>query len=68
MMCGVNRNEFKKRFNIALDDVYKSEIEKFTKGGFLEDDGINIRLTKRGIPVSNSVMCEFAVCNIKKYN
>lgn len=68
MMCGVNRNEFKKRFNIALDDVYKSEIEKFTKGGFLEDDGMNIRLTKRGIPVSNSVMCEFAVCNIKKYN
>lgn len=66
MTAGISRTEFKRRFNISVDDVFREEIKKFVSGGFLCDDGENIRLSRKGISVSNSVMCEFAVCNIKK--
>lgn len=66
MTEGISRREFKSRFAVEADELFGKEIKKLTAGGFLEDDGKYIRLTRPGISVSNSVMCEFAVCNIKK--
>lgn len=66
MISGINKKEFLRRFGMDIYSVYKNEIEKFINGGFLVDDGENIRLTRAGISVSNSVMCEFSVCNLRK--
>ena len=65
MTKGISKNEFSKRFGMDIYEVYGAEIERFEKIGFLVDDGDNIFLSRSGISVSNSIMCEFAVCNLR---
>lgn len=65
MRCGISRNEFFKRFGIKIENVYNDELNKFLSTGFLSEKNGNIFLSKKGISVSNSIMCEFAVCNLK---
>lgn len=56
---GVSKDEFFKRFNVELDDVYKDIIEKFTKNGLLASSKDRLYLTDKGVYISNSVLCEF---------
>lgn len=58
MVCGFNIEEFKRIYNVDFRKKYKEQIKKFTDLGLLEV-GENCRLTKDGLSVSNSVMCEF---------
>lgn len=59
MMKGVSKNEFERRFHISMDDVYGNVIKKLTNEEMLELDGDEIRLTKKGIDVSNRVLANF---------
>lgn len=66
MTRGVSKDEFYKRFGLRIENVYKNEISKFIDYGFLiENDGF-LRLSREGISVSNSILCEFSICNLKK--
>ncbi len=56
---GILHRDFQESFGRKLEDVYGKPLEKLTALGLLEDDGRRIRLTKRGIDVSNGVFCEF---------
>ena len=56
---GINKDEFKEKFSIELEDVFKNEIEKLLKQGLIEKLNNNIKLTKRGIDVANIVWEEF---------
>ncbi len=56
---GIDKQEFFKRFGEDFCLLYKEQITRFVKGGFLEDNGNYIRLTKKGVNVSNSILCEF---------
>ncbi len=56
---GILRRDFSKCFGVSLDDIYGAPIQKLCKLGLLTDDGQSLRLTERGIDVSNSVFCEF---------
>ena len=56
---GVSADDFHKRFNKTITDVFGGELERFISLGLMEHIGGNYRLTERGIDVSNSVMCEF---------
>lgn len=58
MVEGFNIEEFKRIYNVDFRKKYKEQIKKFTDLGLLEV-GENCRLTKDGLSVSNSVMCEF---------
>ncbi len=58
MINGFNIEKFKQLYGVDFREKYKNQIEKFTKLGLLEV-GENCRLTKEGLSVSNSVMCEF---------
>ena len=58
MTDGFNIGEFNRRYNVDFRKKYKEEIKKFKELGLLELDE-NCRLTKEGLSVSNSVMCEF---------
>lgn len=56
---GISMSEFKNRFNTSIYSIYKDVIDKHIKYGTLIKDGDRLYLSKRGIQVSNSVMCEF---------
>ncbi len=59
MTKGVSKKEFESRFKMEIGDIYKEEIERFKKSDLLIEDGDRIYLSRRGIHLSNSVMCEF---------
>lgn len=54
---GIKISEFEKRFFKNPCNIYN--MEKFQKLGLIINDGEKIRLTERGMDVSNSVLCEF---------
>ncbi|MEE1042479.1 MAG: radical SAM family heme chaperone HemW, partial [Clostridia bacterium] len=58
MVEGFSIAEFNRMYNVNFTKKHKDTISKYTKMGFLEI-GENCRLTKDGLSVSNSVMCEF---------
>jgi len=59
MIEGISKSEFYNRFNISIDNVYQNQLKKLSDKGLLILNGDNIRLTKKGIDVSNSVFVEF---------
>lgn len=56
---GINMEEFKRRFNINIMDIYKKIIEKNIEKDLLEIKGGYLRLTQKGIELSNYVMSDF---------
>jgi len=62
---GINVNEFKNRFNLDIDNVYKDVIEKYIKNGLLIRFEDKLFLSPRGIEISNSVMCDFILTDLQ---
>lgn len=56
---GISIDKFNKIFKIDINEVYGKVIDKYTRNGLLIREGGNIRLSDKGIEVSNTVMCEF---------
>ena len=59
MTAGVSREEFKQRFDRDMFDVYGEVINKYTDQGFMGVDENRVRLTDRGIDVSNYILADF---------
>ena len=59
MTAGVSREEFKLRFNREMFDVYGEVINKYTDQGFMSVDEKRVKLTDRGIDVSNYILADF---------
>ena len=59
MMEGVKPSEFKNRFGRHLTNAYGAVIDKYTKIGLMETGDNYVRLTSRGIDVSNVIFGEF---------
>ena len=59
MMCGVEEQVFADRFGTDMDTVYGDTIAKLCADGLLVRNYGYIRLTSRGIDVSNYVMAQF---------
>lgn len=57
--AGISGKAFFARFGCLPDEYYQNVIEKFTKAGLLESDGDVLRLSEKGVYVSNTVLCEF---------
>ena len=58
LMEGVSVKKFIERFNVSPFRIYGKQIKKFSAQGLLEYDKANIRLTRRGIDLSNVVFRE----------
>ena len=56
---GINLDEFSYEFSMNIEDVYKEVIDENRKLGLLEMTGNCLKLTGRGIDVSNVVMSDF---------
>jgi oxygen-independent coproporphyrinogen-3 oxidase len=59
MIEGISKEDFKKRFNTPFEEVYGMQLKKFTSLKLLYDDGEMVKLTPRGIDISNQVFEEF---------
>lgn len=59
MMCGVSRQEFFCRFGRQMEEVYGGTLKKMCRQGLLVCGEEYVKLTERGIDVSNYVMAEF---------
>jgi len=59
MSDGVHYAEFEKEFGIGLPDVFGPELELLQKQGLLSKDSERIRLTRRGMLLSNQVFQKF---------
>lgn len=58
-MKGIFGTEFEKTFGRTLDEVYGDTLDKLQRQGLIERAGDELRLTERGIDVSNYVFAEF---------
>ena len=58
-MEGVSEKEFEKYFAVELYEVYDKQLEKLITEDLIERKDGCIKLTKRGIDVSNYVFSEF---------
>ena len=56
---GINKDEFKKRFNVDFYESYNDTIDKFINTGFMKYENNCYILTEKGFDISNSIMCEF---------
>jgi oxygen-independent coproporphyrinogen-3 oxidase len=59
MIKGVSRAEFKARFSKDIYEVYGPVINKYVSEGFMISEGDNVRLSDRGIDVSNIILSDF---------
>ncbi len=56
---GIKKNRFFSEFGKNLEEVYGKEIKKHIKNGLLIEDNNIIRLSDRGLDLSNYVLCDF---------
>ncbi len=56
---GISRTAFQDYFQKSLDEIYGTVIEKLNDEKLLECDGDRVRLSHRGMDVSNWVLAEF---------
>lgn len=59
MICGVRKSEFFRLFGMTMEQVYTGVLEKLEKQGLLVNGDDIVRLTKRGIDISNYVFEQF---------
>lgn len=59
MMRGVRRSEFLRLFGIPMEEVYARPLKKMEENQLIETQGDIVRLTKRGIDISNYVFGQF---------
>lgn len=58
---GINVSDFKQKFSVDFKEIYKMQINYLVSYDLLESVGDYIRLTKKGMDVSNSVIEEFMI-------
>lgn len=58
-MEGVSKERFLTEFGCGMEEIYGEVLTKMYHDGLLEECGDYVRLTERGIDVSNYVMSEF---------
>ena len=51
--------KFYNKFGVYADDIFKDQIEKYTKLGLLDSTQYKIVLTDRAYYISNSILCDF---------
>ena len=61
MIEGISIDEFNERFGIDIYSIYKEVIDKNIKSKLLTLENKKLRLTDKGIELSNSVMSDFII-------
>ncbi len=56
--AGLDRAEFELKTGFAIDELSRAAIAKHVRGGLLEDDGLRLRLTRQGVFLADTVLCD----------
>jgi oxygen-independent coproporphyrinogen-3 oxidase len=56
---GIERDDFLRRTGFDLDALAGATVARFKARGLLEDDGHCVRLSREGLFVADSILCEF---------
>ena len=56
---GIDRNHFKKKFDIAVEELFGNVMKELAADGLIEVDETRIKLTPRGMKFGNIVFAEF---------
>lgn len=59
MMEGIQRSEFEKSFGHSLEGIFGDRLIKLQKEGLLEMEEGRIRLSEKGVDLSNYVFSQF---------
>ena len=59
MIHGISITDFEEKFHTGIRTIYGKVIDKYVSSGHLEKEGDIIRLTEKGIDVSNTVFSDF---------
>jgi len=59
MTKGISKKQFETNFNVKYDNIYGPVTKKLVEQGLIVENGDNVRLTKRGIDISNYAMSQF---------
>ena len=59
MIEGISKEKFHQAFDRKYDSVYGEVTEKLVQQGLIEVNGDNVRLTKKGVDLSNYAMSQF---------
>lgn len=59
LMEGISISCFYSKFGLDMMDVYGNVISRYVKDGFLEIDGDRLKLTDKGIDVSNVILADY---------
>ena len=59
MTNGVSKEDFQRKFEKDMFDVYGEVIYKYIREGYMLDTGDRVQFTDRGIDVSNYILSEF---------
>lgn len=61
LMRGVSATDFEERFGITMQEQYGTVIDNYVEQGYLTWNQERLRLTERGIDVSNRIMADFLI-------
>ena len=61
MLDGISLKEFNKRFGVNIESIYKKIIDKNIDKKLLVLENDKLKLTEKGVEVSNSVMSDFII-------
>lgn len=56
---GISSREFQRRYGEKMEDIFQDVITRYEKEGLLQWKEDRLSFTKRGLDVSNMVLCEF---------
>ena len=59
MMEGVDLEGFRRTFHVPAEVIYRKQLEKLGQQGLIRIEGGRLKLTNRGIDLSNQVLAEF---------
>ncbi|MDR7870191.1 MAG: radical SAM family heme chaperone HemW [Tissierellaceae bacterium] len=59
LIKGIDKNQFKNRFNLDINDLYRDAIKKHKESGLLMEDDNFIRLSDKGLDLANLVEVDF---------
>lgn len=60
--CGISKADFRERFGEDIWQIYadeRAEFDEFVRGGFAFEDEDSIRLSRKGMDISNKIMMIF---------
>lgn len=59
MNQGISKEEFQKKYDVSMDEIYGDVIKKYKGMGYLHETEDRIRFTRSGVSVSNPILAEF---------